>query len=165
MNIHEAKEKREERQPSFIDSSDEYVTTTESDMRQRVSSYSVESRKDNSSSLGREYRTKSVVSPTRSSYVDSTAVSDLEKTVEMVKVEGTNSDHRTSKEKLVLESLTKVSPVVVKKAMDMKRCRDRPGPLFDDEESSLFRPKQNTHSGTAAAAAAAAAASKTLVSV
>ncbi|XP_065884487.1 uncharacterized protein [Dysidea avara] len=165
MNVQEAKEKREEREPLFTDSSGEHnsgeYNTALVNVRQRGGSYSIETRRDATSSLGREYRTKSVVSPTRSSFTDST-VSELETTVELVKEDDNKSDHRSSKEKLVLESSAKVSPIVMRKAMDMKRCRDRPGPLFDDDEPTHYKSKQSILSGTAAAAAAAAAASKSL---
>jgi len=170
MNVQEAKEQREEREPLFTDSSSgEYntiiSTTTKPFERQRGGSYSIETRRDATSSFEKEHRSKSVLSPTRSSYTNSTTISELEQTVEIVKEEDNKSDHRGSKGKIVLESSTKVSPVVVKKAMDMQRCRDRPSPLFDDDEPVHHRNKPSVISGTAAAAAAAAAASQSLVSI
>jgi len=170
MDVQEAKENRERRElePLFTDSSSgEYnATTTQTSMRQRGGSYSIETHQNAASSFGKEYRSKSVISPTRPPFTHSTTVSELEQTVEMVKDEDSKSDHQIFKEKLVLESSGKVSPVVVKKAMDMQRCRDRPSPLFDDEEPVQYRHsgKSSVIGNTAAAAAAAAAASQSLVS-
>ena len=118
----------------------------------------VESRQD--SSLGKENRTKSLEDGLQSS---SDSVSDLEKTVNFGSKEDSLVNQFINKEKLELESSKKVSPVVIRKAMDLPRGRDRRGTLFDDDTSPILRHKHNVTSGTAAAAAAAAAASKSEV--
>ena len=148
--------KEEENTSGFVDSSD----TTGPMVRQRGGSSVVESHQD--SAFGKESRTKSLGNILQS---DSDNISELEKTVNLgPKVD--NSDQLVTKEKLELESSKKISPVVMRKAMDMKRGRDRRGTLFDEDDTSpVLRHKHNIVSGTAAAAAAAAAASKSEVCV
>ena len=142
--------KEEENTSGFVDPSD----PTGPMARQRGGSSVVESRRD--PTLVRE-RTKSLEDILQSG---SDNISELEKTVNLgPRVD--NSDQLVTKEKLELESSKKISPVVMRKAMDLKRGRDRRGTLFDEDDTSpVSRHKHNVVSGTAAAAAAAAAASK-----
>ena len=129
--------------------------------RQRGGSAVIDSRRD--SSLSKESKTKSLEDILQSS---SDSVSDLEKTVDFGPKEVTAVSQFVNKEKLELESSKKVSPVVIRKAMDLPRGRERHGTLFGDDDSSpILRHKHNVMSGTAAAAAAAAAASKSEVSI
>ena len=103
--------------------------------------------------LSKENKAKSLEDIFRSS---SDNVSELEKTVNFGPKEDSLGRHGT-KEKLELES-KKVSPIVMRKAMELPRSRHHRGTLFgDDDASPVLRHKHNVVSGTAAAAAAAAA--------
>ena len=143
---------------SFIDVSGFVDPTdpTEPAARQRGNSAGVESQRG--SSFGKESRTKSLENVLQSG---SDSVSELEKTVNLGSKPG-NSDQLMTKERIELESSKKISPVVMRKAMDMKRSRDRCGTLFDEDDntSPITRPRHNIGSGTAAAAAAAASKSE-----
>lgn len=156
--VKETKEFKEERELSFTDTGEfgDFVNVTEPVARQRGGSTVFVPHQE----TGIESRSKSVTGVLETS---SGGVSDLEKTVNF----GENSDHLVAKEKLELESSKKVSPVVMRKAVDLQRSRERRGTLFDDDDDDDLgpssRPKHNIISGTAAAAAAAAAASKSEV--
>ena len=146
--------KEEENLSGFVDPTDPAGPMA----RQRGGSNVVESQRD--STLGKESRTKSLEDILQSGLDD---ISELEKTVNLgPKVD--SSDHLMTKEKIELESSKKISPVVMRKAMDLKRGRDRRGTLFDEDDSSpVLRPKHGIMSGTAAAAAAAASKSEVCV--
>ena len=133
---------------------------TEPAVRQRGGSAGVESQRG---SLGRESRTKSLENVLQSG---SDSVSDLEKTVNLGS-KPDSSDQLMTKARIELESSKKISPVVMRKAMDMKRSRDRCGTLFDDDDSisPITHLRHNIGSGTAAAAAAAASKSEVCVSL
>lgn len=148
---------------SFVDVGDliNPIDPTGPMARQRGGSTVVESYRD--SKLSKDSRTKSMEDVLQST---SDSVSELEKTVNFGPKED-NVGQLVSKEKLELESSKKVSPVVMRKAMDLPKGRDRRGTLFDEDDTSpMLRHKHNVVSGTAAAAAAAAAAaSKSEVSL
>lgn len=151
------------REASFteVDDFSDLTNPTEPVERQRIGSAVVEST-HRDFSLGRQYRTKSLENVLETLSPDN--VSELEKTVNLGPKQS-SLDRFVAKEKVELESSKKVSPVVMRKAVDLQKGRDRRGTLFDDDDTSplLLRHKHNITSGTAAAAAAAAAASKSEV--